>query len=160
MVQPIINRVMENRITLQDEFLSSLTREVLILKELVQSADEQKTALTRFDTQKLEAEVQRQTGLSERLRHMERQRISSLSVTLGIPFAEAAKVTMTELIGLVSDEQREVLKALQTEFRRYTASLQQLNSLNRLLTDRSKKFIQETVHILTNGGMPLYNVKI
>lgn len=151
---------MENRITLQDEFLTSLAREVLLIKEMIQSAEEQKNALTRFDTQKLDSEIQRQTGLSDRLRQMERQRISSLSATLGVSFSEAAGLSMSDIMAMVDDDQREVLKALQTEFRRYTTSLQQLNSINRLLADRSKKFIQETVHILTNGGLPLYNVRI
>lgn len=151
---------MENPIELQDEFLEILTREILVLKELVQRAEEQKNALTQFDSQRLDATVQRQAELSEKLRGLERQRISLLSTTLGIPFSQAAAVQMTELTAMVGAEQRVVLQALQTEFRRYSASLQQLNSLNRILTDRSKKFIQETVHILTNGGMPLYNVKI
>lgn len=151
---------MENLIELQDEFLEVLTREILVLKELVQRAEEQKNALTHLDSHRLEVTVQRQAELSESLRALERQRISLLSTKLGIPFSKAAAVQMTEVIAMVGAEQRMVLQALQTEFRRYSASLQQLNSLNRVLTDRSRKFIQETVHILTNGGMPLYNVKI
>lgn len=151
---------MENLIELQDEFLEVLTREILVLKELVQRAEEQKNALTHLDSQRLEVTVQRQAELSDTLRALERQRISLLSAKLCIPFSQAAAVPMTEVIAMVGAEQRTVLQALQTEFRRYSASLQQLNSLNRVLTDRSRKFIQETVHILTNGGMPLYNVKI
>lgn len=151
---------MENRIILQDDFFESLTRELLVLKEMVQRAEEQKQALTGFDSSRLETVVQRQAELSEMLRTLERRRISSISAVLGIPFARASSMSMSEIAAMVSDEQSQVLKALQTEFRRYTASLQQLNSLNRLLTDRSKKFIQETMHILTNGGMPLYNVRI
>lgn len=151
---------MENRIILQDEFFTSLTRELLVLKEMVQCAEEQKQALTQFDSPRLDAVVQRQVELSETLRTLERRRISAISTAFGVPFAQASSISMSEIATMVDDEQRQVLKALQTEFRRYTTSLQQLNSLNRLLTDRSKKFIQETMHILTNGGMPLYNVRI
>lgn len=151
---------MENRITLQDDFFTSLTRELLVLKEMVQRAEEQKQALTHFDSSRLDTVVQRQAELSENLRTLERHRISAISTAFGVSFAQASSMSMSEIATMVDDEQRQVLKALQTEFRRYTASLQQLNSLNRLLTDRSKKFIQETMHILTNGGMPLYNVRI
>lgn len=143
-----------------DELIILLHEEIAVISRMIKQAEQQRDALTHFEMNSLNLACSLQGQLSEDLRILEQQRISLFSRTFSLTLKEAASFSLTNVLLIVEEQQKSEIQQLQQELRKHTSLFQQLNSVNRLLTERSKRFIRETTRILTNDGQPIYSVRV
>lgn len=142
------------------ELFAFLIRENAILAELIALAEEQQRALTHYEAEALHPCLRKQAELFKELRLIERERLGCLSLHLGISFSDASKISISDICKRAGEEEQRKLRHIQNTLRLRSLKLQQLNNLNRLLTERSKNFIQSALNVITNNGAPLYNRRV
>lgn len=143
-----------------DDIIDYLRKELRVLKQVVVYADQQKAALSGMELQRLEETCSRQEELGAQLQRLERERIDWLSKATGRSFKQAREISLDDLIAHANDSQKIELSALRGELKQQAAQLQDIHKVNRVLTERARRFVKETLRIITNDGMPLYNARV
>ena len=142
------------------EIVPLIGRQVQIVQALLHAARSQRDALTGMRTELLEDACRRQVQLSEELRTLERSRLGQVAAFLGMSRREARSVKMSDLIPRLPQHFREDLDRYRAAMSAAASDLQELNKLNRILTERARRFSRETLNVLTNDGQPLYSARI
>ncbi len=142
------------------EIVPLIGRQVQIVQALLAAARSQRDALTAMQTEQLEEACNRQHQLNEELRTLERSRLGQVAAFLGMSRREARGVKMSDLIPNLPQHFREDLERYRSAMAAAALDLQELNKLNRILTERARRFSRETLNVLTNDGQPLYSARI
>ena len=148
---------MESLVQIPKELFAVLEQETALIEDLIVLAERQQMALTHYAIEDLQTCLAEQAEYFKHLRLVERQRVRIVGTMLNKPFSEANRVTISQICEQTSRQEGEHLRRLQSTLQLRTLKLQQLNNLNRMLTERSRSFMRTVLDTLTNGGQPLYN---
>lgn len=132
-----------------------------LIKEMIELAQKQQTALVTFDTASLERITFRQETLSNKLREAEAMRVNLLIQWLKISKQDAMNLRMSTIEKqLKNNEERIAMKALRIKIMALLKKLHTFNNLNRSLANRARNSVRETLSYLTNNGKHVCNVKV
>jgi hypothetical protein len=150
---------MNQRRSLPKQFFMLLKEEIILLSTMVDDAKQQQQALTAMDADTVYDIAVKQSSSSRKMQELEMKRIEILATIFATTTQEASTMSMTDIIALAVEEQEPILEKMKLRLRESTEALQELTRTNRILTDRSRQFFKETIKVMTNGGMSLYNRK-
>lgn len=140
--------------------ITLLEEETLLLQSLVDAAMRQQQALIRLRAPELEAVTAEQEKLLGQMRQMERRRLQTMGEELGVASREAAALPLTEVLAKTEGRERDALAHLQTELRKLTGQLQEINSINRVLTHRARTGVREVMSFIEDNDVRVCNVTV
>ena len=137
---------------MEKQLYGYLQFEQQLLQEMIRLADKQQAALVNYQISELSEITSFQNALIVNIRNAEEKRISLLMQWLGISRKEAAELKLSTLEEKIED--KEVcteIKKMRKELRTMIDQLQNMNSTNRLLTNRARTNVKEMMDYITNG---------
>lgn len=140
--------------------ITLLEEETLLLQSLVDAAMRQQQALIRLRAPELEAVTAEQEKLLGQMRQMERRRLQTMGEELGVASREAAALPLTEVLVKTEGQERDALLHLQTELRKLTVQLQEINAINRVLTHRARTGVREVMSFIEDNDVRVCNVTV
>ena len=140
--------------------LTYLKYEKQLLKEMVILAQKQQSALIKFNTNELDRITSYQFEVSKNLKQAEEKRIKMLMTMFGISRAEASKMKLSNIIEKMNKQEVLEFETMKGEMSTLIGSLQQFNTLNRVLANRARNSVREILTILTNGTNNVCNVTV
>lgn len=135
-----------------------LERHVHLLTDLVQHASNMQQALTTMNHELLVASTKQQGKLTSEIKRTEMQRCREVARLTGQSISVVKGLPLSSVASALDETNAEKLKAFGEKLRELSQKFVLLHRVNRILTERSRKFTQETLRVLTNDGQPLYNV--
>lgn len=135
-----------------------LERHVLLLTDLVQQANNMQQALTTMDHDLLVASTEQQGKLTSEIKRTEMQRCREVARLTGQSISVVKHVPLSTVASVLEQSDAQKLGEYGDKLRDLSQKFVLLHRVNRILTERSRKFAQETLRVLTNDGQPLYNV--
>ncbi|MBI5325114.1 MAG: flagellar export chaperone FlgN [Ignavibacteriae bacterium] len=140
--------------------LTYLKYEKQLLKEMVILAQKQQGALIKFNTNELDRITSYQFEVSKSLKQAEEKRIKMLMSMFGISRSEASNLKLSTIIEKMNKDDVLELESMKGELNSLISSLQQFNTLNRVLANRARNSVREILSILTNGTNNVCNVTV
>ena len=142
------------------KLLSFLRHEQDLISRLLKMSEKQQRALIRFDTGELENIAFAQEQVINKLREAENKRIQFLMAWLKIPKQTAMNLKLSSIEKQLKTDERIAMKALRLKIRALMKKLHTFNNLNRVLANRARNSVRETLSFITNSGNHVCNVKI
>lgn len=136
-----------------------LSKEEEALKKMVELAEEQKSALVRYDISAVERCAQKLNELSREMKNLEEKRIDFIAKELKLSKKEAFAFKLSELSNFVTELPTD-WEARRTRLRSLIETLASTNSLNKLLANRAFSSIHEILATLSNTDNSVCNVKV
>ncbi|QLH53617.1 MAG: hypothetical protein CH6_1771 [Candidatus Kapaibacterium sp.] len=141
-----------------EKFVDIIEKEYQLLKDLVQLAEEQKSALIRYDVPNVERIATKLNEVARTLKDYENERINFLVNDLKLSRRQAITAKLTELKDILNIPENILQKRV--EMRQMIEKLAGLNSLNKLLANRALSSIGEILSTLSNPNNSVCNVRI
>lgn len=137
-----------------------LKYEKQLLAELVELAEKQQKALVHFDMSALNDVSSSQEHLALNLRKVEEQRIDFIMNWLRISRNDAHQMQLSSIESKLQGESHSELKSMRENLKGLIDKLNNLNTTNRILANRAKHSVSQSLSSLTNGSNHVYNVKV
>jgi hypothetical protein len=143
------------------EIINILEREQDVLEEILALADEQMTALIKYDAGELMKITSTQEKASAKLKEIETKRIDLISQEFNISRMEAHSMKLSEIDEKYTDgEYGLTIHTLRENIIEIFNKLYQVNSMNRLLANRARHTVHEILSVISGGNNHVCNVKI
>jgi hypothetical protein len=145
---------------MEQQLYGYLQFEQQLIQEMLRLADKQQSALVKYHISELSEITNFQDELIKNIRQAEEKRINLLMKWFEISRKDAANLKLSALEAKI--ENKEVgleIKKMRENLREMIGRLQNLNSTNRLLTNRAKTNINDMIGYITNGN-PVCNVEV
>lgn len=142
------------------KLITYLKYEEQLLQELLNLAEQQQNALIKMKFDELNVITGLQDEVSSNLRKAEDTRLTIIANWLKINKSKAISLGISDIAKLCSKEEHIELVQLKGNMRKLMAKLQEINTTNRVLTNRAKQSINEMIQILTNGTNNVCNVRV
>jgi len=142
------------------KLITYLKYEEQLLSELLNLAEQQQNALIKMKFDELNLITGLQNEVSSNLRKAEDTRLTILANWLKISKSKANVLKLSDLARLCSKEEYIELDKLKVDMSNLMARLYEINTTNRILTNRARHSFNEMIQILTNGTNNVCNVKV
>jgi signal transduction histidine kinase len=142
------------------KLITYLKYEEQLLKELLNLAEQQQNALIKMKFDELNLITGLQDEVSSNLRKAEDTRLTIIANWLKINKSKAISLGISDIAKLCSKEEHIELVQLKGSMNKLMTKLQEINTTNRVLTNRAKHSINEMIQILTNGTNNVCNVRV
>lgn len=138
-----------------------LMHEEQLVNKLVDLAQQQQKALVNFDIDSLYDITKFQQDISLSFKHVENNRIELLMKWYNISRNQAKNLSLSQLQRTFKDEDFSEIKNIRKKLKDSLISLNNLNSTNRVLSNRAKNSINEMMKSLSKRGeTQVCNVKV
>ena len=145
---------------MEHKLFGYLQYEYQLLQEMIRLAERQQVALVKYHISELSEIISFQEALIKSIRDAEKIRIAYLMEWLGIGMKEATEMQLSEIIERIDNEEiTNELKNIRQDLRKTMEQLYNLNSTNRLLTNRARMNVKELLGYVT-GGKAVCNVEV
>lgn len=142
------------------KLLAFIKHEEQLIAELIEFADRQQTALIKFDIKELELLTGQQGTIAKNLRSIEEQRIKMIMNWLQIQRNDALNLSLSELEKLADADIMDELKKAKKNLNKKILLLNNLNTTNRVLTNKAHNSIGKIIAMFTNGTNHVCNVRV
>ncbi len=142
------------------KLITYLKYEEQLLNELLNLAEQQQNALIKMKFDELNVITGLQDEVSSNLRKAEDVRLTIIANWLKVNKSEANSLRVSDLAKLCSKEDRIELVQLKNTMSEVLTRLHEINTSNRVLTNRAKHSVNEMIQILTNGTNNVCNVRV
>jgi flagellar biosynthesis/type III secretory pathway chaperone len=136
-----------------------LWKEEEALKKMVELAEEQKSALVRYDVSAVEKCAQKLNELAREMKNLEEERISYIANEFKLSKKEAFAFKLSELSNFTKELPAD-WETRRARLRSLVETLASTNSLNKLLANRAFNGIHEILAMLSNTDNSVCNVKV
>lgn len=136
-----------------------LSKEEEALTKMVKLAEEQKSALVRYDVAGVEKCAQKLNELAREMKNYEEGRINLIIKELKLSKKEAFAFKISDLSNFVTELPAD-WEARRTRLRSLIETLASTNSLNKLLANRAFNGVHEILTTLSNTENSVCNVKV
>jgi len=145
---------------MEQQLYGYLQFEQQLLQEMLRLADKQQSALVNYHISELSEITSYQEAIIKNIRQAEEKRISLLMQWLGVSRKEAATLKLSNLEEKIENEEVcAEIKKMRKTLRGMIDQLHNLNSTNRLLTNRARTNIKDMMEYIT-GGRTVCNVEV
>ncbi|MCL2311807.1 MAG: flagellar protein FlgN [Firmicutes bacterium] len=145
---------------MEKQLYGYLKLEQQLLEEMLRLADKQQLALINYRISELTEITSFQNALIINIRNAEEKRIALLMQWLDITRREAMELKLSTLEEKIEDEDVcTEIKKMRKDLRQMIDKLQNMNAVNRLLSNRARTNIKEMMDFIT-GGKELVNQKL
>jgi len=137
---------------MEKQLYGYLQFEQQLLEEMLRLADKQQVALVNYRISELSEITSFQNALIVNIRNAEEKRIALLMQWLNITRKEAMELKLSALEDRIEDEEvSNEIKKIRKELRIMIDRLQNMNSTNRLLSNRARANVKEMMGYITGG---------
>ena len=145
---------------MSDNLMEILEYEKALLENMLEVIDEQKEALIKYNVDDLEITNKKQEELSKQIFHTERERIDYIQNWLKISKSEASKLKLSVIENQLDDEKKIEYIKLRKYLNGLISKINDMNSMNRVLANRSRRTIQEILAVISGENNHVCNVKV
>ena len=143
-----------------EKLFTLLEHELQLINELIALANRQQKALTSYKLVELEQLAPYQEEVLKNLRDAEEFRIKLLTSWLGITRKDVFNLRLSSLEKKFQSEEITEIRKLRTEMKKKLTELININTTNRVLTNKATGSINQIISILTSGTNHVCNVRI
>jgi hypothetical protein len=145
---------------MEQQLYGYLQFEQQLLQEMIRLADKQQNALVNYHISELSEITSFQEAIIINIRKAEEKRISLLMQWLGVTRKEATTLKLSEIENKIKNKEvcAEINK-IQSDMRSMIERLQNLNTTNRVLTNRARTNVKEMMDYIT-GGKTVCNYEV
>jgi len=145
---------------MSDSLMKILEYEKALLENMLEVIDEQKEALIKYNVDDLEITNKKQEELSKQIFHTERERIDFIQNWLKISKSEASKLKLSAIENQLDNEKKIEYIKLRKYLNGLITKINDMNSMNRVLANRSRRTIQEILAVISGENNHVCNVKV
>ncbi|MDR0927546.1 MAG: flagellar protein FlgN [Ignavibacteria bacterium] len=145
---------------MEQQLYGYLQFEQQLLQEMIRLATKEQSALVNYHISELSEITSFQEALITNIRQAEDKRIALLMQWLGLSRKEAASLKLSALEEKIQNTAiGSEIKKIRTDLHSMIEQLQNLNTTNRLLTNRAKTNVKEMMDYIT-GGRAVCNMSV
>jgi hypothetical protein len=135
-------------------------REAIAVEDLLVSMKKKQKSIIAMAVDNLQISITEEIKLLSITRSLEKERIEVIESI--IPGTKSpTKITISDMMKIVPEDESQKLSVLKARLKKSLAEVKHVNELNRILLERSKKFIKDNISIITcHGEKKLVNKKV
>jgi hypothetical protein len=142
------------------KIIDVVEKEAIAVEDLLISMKKKQKSIIAMSVDNLQVSISEEIKLLSITRSLEKERIELIESI--IPGAKSpAKITISDMIKVIPEEESKKLSLLKVRLKKSLEEVKHVNELNRILLERSKKFIKDNISIITcQGEKKLVNKKV
>ena len=146
---------------MDEKFVDFLKREKELTEKLLMLSNRLREALMSQRQYLVEKISQDQHIRTAKLKEMEERRLRYMDSKLSISRAEASQLRLSEIEQTVEGENKIDLRRIRIAMKKIVAELQEVNTTNRLLSNRAKNSVSNIISTLNSrNGRKVCDVKV
>jgi hypothetical protein len=143
-----------------EEIVELVEKEAVAVENLLKTMIKKQKFIISLTVDDLHDSINEEIKLVSLTRTLENERLSLMKNLLPDE-KNPGRVTMSEIIKRAPENESKILEKLKDRLQRSLGEMKHVNDLNRVLLERSKKFIKENISIITcYGEKQLVNKKV
>ena len=146
---------------MDEKFIDFLKREKELTEKLLMLSNRLREALMSQRQKKKKKISQDQHLITAKLKEMEERRLRYMVSKLSISRVEASQLRLSEIEKTVEGENKIDLRRIRIAMKKIVAELQEVNTTNRLLSNRAKTSVSNIISVLNSrNGRKVCDVKV
>lgn len=146
---------------MDEKFIDFLKREKELTEKLLMLSNRLREALMSQRQDLVEKISQDQHLITAKLKEMEERRLRYMVSKLSISRVEASQLRLSEIEKTVESENKIDLRRIRIAMKKIVAELQEVNTTNRLLSNRAKTSVSNIISVLNSrNGRKVCDVKV
>ncbi|MFA7327794.1 MAG: hypothetical protein CVV25_08025 [Ignavibacteriae bacterium HGW-Ignavibacteriae-4] len=146
---------------MDEKFVDFLKREKELTEKLLMLSNRLREALMSQRQDLVEKISQDQHIITAKLKEMEERRLRYMVSKLSISRVEASQLRLSEIEKTVEGENKIDLRRIRIAMKKIVAELQEVNTTNRLLSNRAKNSVSNIISTLNSrNGRKVCDVKV
>ncbi|MCB0701851.1 MAG: flagellar export chaperone FlgN [Candidatus Kapaibacterium sp.] len=146
---------------MDEKFIDFLKREKELTEKLLMLSNRLREALMSQRQDLVEKISQDQHLITAKLKEMEERRLRYMVSKLSISRVEASQLRLSEIEKTVEGENKIDLRRIRIAMKKIVAELQEVNTTNRLLSNRAKTSVSNIISVLNSrNGRKVCDVKV